>query len=75
MRNRRSALFALTVLGGIYAWQKRFALQRRLQDLGFKTPLLRGSIEEAARSVAAKARGTMEHGATIAEDFVTRKSG
>lgn len=72
MRNSRITLFALTVLGGIFVWQNRFAIQRRLEAMGFRTPLLGGSVEDAAQTVAEKARGRMERGATIAEDIVTK---
>ncbi len=75
MRNSRNAFLALAVLGGIFAWRNRFAIQRRLESWGIRTPLLEGSIEEAARSVASKASGKMKHGATIAEDIMSRKAG
>ncbi len=73
MRNTRSALLALSVLGGIFVWRNRFEIQRRLEAFGFQTPFLPGSLKEAAQSVASKVSGKMERGATIAEDIVNRK--
>ena len=73
MRTTKGAFFALTVLGGVFAWRNRFAIQRRFEAMGIKTPLLKGTIEDAARSIASQARGKMEHGATVAETIVDRK--
>ena len=75
MRNNRGAFVALTVLGGYVAWKNRFAIQRRLDSLGVKTPRMNNSMDETARSIAAKAAGKMEHGATIAENMVNKKVG
>ena len=66
MRNRQGIL-ALALIGGYSVWRNRFAIQRQLESLGIKTPLLKGSLGEAAKSVASKASGKLEHGATIAE--------
>jgi len=66
MRNMRGIL-ALTFLGGYFVWRNRFAVQRQLESFGIKTPLFKGSISEAAKSVASRVSGKMDHGATIAE--------
>ena len=71
--NNRIAFFALAALGGYILWLNRFAVQRQLESIGVKTPLLPGSIEAAAQSVASKVSGKMEKGATIAEDLVNRR--
>ena len=71
----RNAFTALTMLGGYFVFRNRFAIQRRLQSMGFKTPLLSGSVEEAAKSVASRAIGKMEHGATIAENLINQRTG
>lgn len=73
MRSTRGALLTLVVLGGTLIWRNRFAIQRQLEALGVRTPLLRRNLREVAHSVAAKAAGRMEHGATIAE-HVDRKA-
>ena len=73
--NNRNAFTALSILGGYFVFRNRFAIQRRLQSMGFKTPLLSGSVEEAAKSIASRAIGKMEHGATIAENLMTRRTG
>lgn len=73
--NNRTAFFALTVLGVILAWRNRFEIQRRLESLGVRTPLLEGSIKDVARSVASKVGGKTEHGATLAENLMNRKAG
>jgi hypothetical protein len=75
MRNTRIALFAFTVLGGYVLWRNRFAIQRQLETFGVKTPTLDGTLEETAKSIASQAAGKMEHGATIAENFVSRRMG
>ncbi len=75
MTNSKSGFLALTVLSGVFAWRNRFAIQRKLESLGIRTPLLRGSIEESARSIASKVGGKMKRGATIAEDIISRKVG
>lgn len=73
MNNRnRNAFSALAILGGYFVFRNRFAIQRRLQSMGVKTPLLSGSVQEAAKSIASRAIGTMEHGATIAENVINR---
>ena len=74
MTSNRGAFGALAVLGGYFVFRNRFAIQRRLESMGIKTPLLRGSVEEAARSVASRAVGKMENGATIAENLINRRS-
>jgi MYXO-CTERM domain-containing protein len=75
MRNSRNAFLALAVLGGAFAWRNRFEIQRRLESLGIRTPFLTGSVADAVRSVASKARGKMEQGAMTAENSVDRKFG
>ena len=72
MQNRTNAFVALAILGGFLGWRNRFAIQRRLDSMGLKSPLFKGSLEEAAQSVAAKAAGKMERGATMAENVIRR---
>ena len=56
------------VTGGLYlAWRNRFALQRQVESLGIRTPLLSGSLVEAAQTVAAEAGGHFGKGSTLAE--------
>ncbi|MEO5971595.1 MAG: hypothetical protein ABIQ95_16845 [Bdellovibrionia bacterium] len=74
MRNNRGAFAALTVLGGYVVWRNRFAIQRRLESFGVKTPVMDLDMGEAARSIASKVSGRMEHGATIAENMVNKGS-
>ena len=73
MRNNKNAFLALTVLSGYLIWQNRFAIQRQLESLGFKIPLLKGNLEEAAKSIASQVSGKMEQGATIAEELTNKK--
>lgn len=75
MRSTRVAFAALAVVGGYFIWRNRFAIQRQLEAFGIKTPLLTGSIGEAAQSVAAKVSGKMERGATLAEHTLNREVG
>jgi len=74
MNNTRNALYALVAVAGFFAWRNRFAIQRQLESWGVKTPLLRGSLDETARSIASKAGGRMERGATLAENLVNRRT-
>jgi hypothetical protein len=75
VHNNRNALLALAVIGGYFLWRNRFAIQTKLESIGVKTPLLSGSVEETAKSVASKVSGQMEKGARIAEDLIHRKTG
>lgn len=72
MRSTRGAFLALAVLGGYFIWRNRFAIQRQLESMGIRTPLLGGSVGETAQSVASKVSGKMERGATIAEQVVNK---
>jgi len=67
MRSTRGAFYALAVLGGYFAWRNRFAIQRQLESMGLRTPILAGGIGESARSIAAKVAGKFDRGTTIAE--------
>lgn len=77
MRNSTKSSFRLLNLiglgvGGYILWRNRFTIQRRLESIGIRTPLLSGSISETARSVAAKAGGRFDQGASIAESVVKK---
>ena len=72
---RNAAIFTLAVVGSYLVWRNRFVIQRQLESVGIKTPLLKGSVGEAAQSIASKVSGKMEHGATIAENFISHKTG
>ena len=75
MRSKRGAFWALSLLGSYIIWRNRVMIQRELAALGIKTPILgldEANLVEPARSVAAKASGTMKRGATIAEHAVNQ---
>ena len=72
MQNRRNAVFALIVLGGFVTWRNRFAIQRRLESIGVKTPILPGRLNEAARSLVSRVRGRMEQSADLGETLIKR---
>lgn len=62
MRNTRTGILALALIGGGYLiWRNRFQIQKLLESYGVQTPILTGDIGEAARSVAAKVGGKVEN--------------
>lgn len=61
MRNTRLGVLTLALIGGVVIWRNRFQIQRALESLGIRTPLLKGDVGEAARSVAAKVSGRVEN--------------
>ena len=77
MRSSRSALLALIGLGGYLVWRNRFAIQRQLESLGIKTPILGSqnfNLGEAAKSAVSKVAGKFEHGANVAESSLQNES-
>ena len=71
---KNALLVGLAAAGGFLLFKNRFTIQRRLESWGIKTPLLKGSVEEAAKSIASQVGGKMEHGATIAEMKIRKAS-
>ena len=68
MQNFRGAFFwTFALVGGYFVWRNRFAIQRQLESMGIKTPLLKGGLGEEAQSAASKIGGKFEHGVDIAE--------
>lgn len=73
MRTSRGAFWALALVGGWFMWRNRFAIQRQLEAMGVRTPILDGTVGDSARSIAAKVSGKMDRGATIAEHAINKE--
>ncbi len=70
----RLIMMSVFAIGGYLLWNNRFAIQRQLESAGIKTPLLKGSVTDAARSVVAQGTGKMDHGVNLAERELNRDS-
>lgn len=76
MRRTNGLLFVVAFAGSSYlAWRNRFVIQRRLESRGVRTPLLRGSAGEVARSLAAKTRGRLERRGILSGRLMSRRMG
>ena len=75
MHSTRNAILALTVVGGYFAWRNRFAIQRQLESLGIKTPVIRDNLVDAAKSIGAKVAGKTEHVESSVNNPMNQKFG
>ncbi|MBI3541801.1 MAG: hypothetical protein HY075_00805 [Deltaproteobacteria bacterium] len=66
------AALAGVVVGGVFLWRNRFAIQRQLESLGIRTPLLNSSIGDTVGSIASKAAGKFEHGSKVADQSIKK---
>lgn len=62
MRSTRGAFWALAMLGGFLIWRNRFAIQRQLESMGVRTPLLGGDMNfgENIKSAVSKVSGRFD---------------
>ena len=66
----KSAL-VLALVGGYLVWRNRFAIQKQLESVGIKTPILKGSVGEVVHSITSKIGGKAEY----ADDQLKQKAG
>jgi hypothetical protein len=57
MRNQRTGIFTLLLLGGYFAYRNRMSIRRFLEARGFNLPLDTSSIGDTVRSSVAKISG------------------
>ncbi len=60
MRSSRGVFSILAVVGSILIYRNRFAIQRQLEALGIRTPLMKRNLAEAVRSGVSKVAGRID---------------
>lgn len=76
-RTNRNVLIGLaaTVVGGIFLYRNRFAVQRRMESIGISTPLLGQEVGERSRSFFSRMFGRVEHvGKRVMEESERRRA-
>jgi hypothetical protein len=67
MRNQRTGLFTLLLIGGFVAWRNRFRIQQFLESSGIRVPMDTSSVTNTLRSGVARLSGRTQHAADSAD--------